>query len=465
MKTLRLVLVAVALAMTSGAAKADTLTNLYNFGGADGANPFAGLIQGTDGKFYGTTYSGGTNGGFGTMFRFSSAGALSTLYSFSMVSGPKPLPGVLTQGSDGNFYGTTEAGGTNFNGTIFSVTSAGTLSTLYQFGGTNGTRPMAGLVQGNDGGFYGTTFAGGTDTNCAGGCGTVFKISSAGTLTTLYRFGGGSDGGQPQARLIQGSDGEFYGTTTSGGTNLQGTVFKMTSAGTLTTLYQFGGVNGSGPTAGLVQGTDGLFYGTTHTGGTTTNGTVFKITSAGTFTSLYSFTGGTNGSAPDSELVLGSDGNFYGTTINSNNVAVGPGTVYRISAAGAFTKLYTFGGGADGSIPSKLVQGVDGNFYGTTFSGGTNVSFPYGIVFELLVPLSPPPNQINAFQAGANLIFGVPSVEGETYQLQYRDSLTSGNWSNVTSACVSNSLGGPFALTNVAGTLPPQQFYRFAITP
>ena len=344
------------------------LTSLYSFtGGNDGANPQAGLVQGSDGYFYGTTSSGGTDS-YGTVFRISTTGVLTTLYSFMGDDGRSPGAG-LVQGSDGNFYGTTENGGTSGGyGTVFKISTNGALTSLYSFTGGNDGGGGNGLVQGSDGYFYGTTYYGGTKTTYYGG--TVFKISTNGALTTLYSFSDGNDGGQPLAGLVQGSDGNFYGTTLYGGTNGDGTVFKISTNGVLTSLYSFtGGNDGGNPYAGLVQGSDGNFYGTTENGGTNNWGTVFKIGTNGALTSLHSFTGGDDGGNPEAGLVQGSDGNFYGTTYA--NATTGAGTVFKISTNGVLTSLYSFASGNDGAGPDGLVQGSDGYFYGTTYQGGT----------------------------------------------------------------------------------------------
>jgi uncharacterized repeat protein (TIGR03803 family) len=344
-----------------GRASGQMLTNLYQFsGGTDGLGPQAGLVQGCDGYFYGTTYFGGlltmnSPLGYGTVFKITPQGKLTPLWQFNGFNGLNPEAG-LVQGSDGNFYGTTYVGGANYYdpgvnngyGTVFKITPQGTLTTLYNFcdqpGCADGLGPQAGLVQGSDGNFYGTTAYGGTQTNCAAGCGTVFRITSQGTLTTLYNFcdqPGCADGLGPQASLVQGSDGNFYGTAYWGGTNGYGTVFKITSQGMLTTLCQFNGANGWNPRAGLVQGSDGNFYGTTEGGGTNSIGTVFKITSQGTLTTLWQFNG-SDGTSPFGSLVQGSDGSFYGTTwFGGTN---GLGTVFKITPQGALTTLYQFGG-------------------------------------------------------------------------------------------------------------------------
>jgi uncharacterized repeat protein (TIGR03803 family) len=178
---------------------------------------------------------------------------------------------------------------------VFSAQAGVVLTTLHSFQPfPNGKNPSAGLVRGSDGNFYGTAPGGGTRDS-----GTVFKISTNGALTSLYSFTGGYDGWWPQAGLVQGSDGYFYGTTQNGGTNNSGTVFKISTKGALTSLYSFTGTDdGANPYAGLVQGSDGYFYGTTSGGGTGYSGTVFKISTNGALTSLYSFTGGNDGALP-----------------------------------------------------------------------------------------------------------------------------------------------------------------------
>jgi uncharacterized repeat protein (TIGR03803 family) len=350
-------------------ADAQPYTVLHAFAESDGQYPLAGLVQGTDGNFYGTTNAGGT-GGNGTVFKITPSGALTTLHFFSGSDGRNP-PATLVQGTDGNFYGTTNQGGARGVGTVFKITPAGALTTLYPFAGSDGSDPYASLVQGTDGNFYGTTNKGGTVD-----LGTVFKITPAGTLTTLYSFPG-SAGAYPQDTLVQGSDGNFYGTATGGGTGNYGTVFKITPSGTLTTLHSFARSDGQNPLAGLVQGSDGNFYGTTNQGGTGAYGTVFKITPAGTLTTLYSFSG-SDGEWPSATLVQGTDGNFYGTT--GQGGASGDGTVFKITLGGTLTTLYSFAGN-DGKDPyAALVQGSDGNFYGTTAYGGP---LGGGVVFRL----------------------------------------------------------------------------------
>ena len=254
---------------------AQTLTTFVNFDQTHGAGTESPVLQASDGNFYGTTYAGGTHL-FGTVYKVTAGGLLTTLHDFcsqtNCADGMFPVGG-LVQGNDGNFYGTTTQGGAHNQGTVFVISGGGSFSVLHSFQGTDGTEPFAGLVQGTDGNFYGTTFSNGPI-----GYGTVFKITPAGVLTTLYGFSSG-DGGEPAGTLVQGTDGNFYGTTVGGGHNSNcdgldacGTVFKITPGGVLTTLYNFCSqancTDGVEPYAGLVQAGDGNFYGTTWLGGT-----------------------------------------------------------------------------------------------------------------------------------------------------------------------------------------------------
>ena len=230
-------------AATAMVSPAQTLTDLASFDYTDGALPeFESLVQGTDGNFYGTTFLGGANQNSGTVFQITPEGTLTTLYNFcaqaNCIDGAKPYAG-LVQATNGNFYGTTEVGGANGAGTVFKITSGGALTTLYSFcvpqpppfsNCADGAFPFAGLIQGTNGDLYGTTEGGGAD-----GVGTVFEISLAGKLTTLHTFAPNcnpiscADGAYPYAGLIQGTNGSFYGTTVGGGAVSNGTVFKITA--------------------------------------------------------------------------------------------------------------------------------------------------------------------------------------------------------------------------------------------
>jgi uncharacterized repeat protein (TIGR03803 family) len=379
-----------------------TLDTLHSFDDTDGSEPTARLIQAIDGNFYGTTYGGGANN-FGTIFKISPTGAFTTLYNFCSLSlctdGQAPNGG-LVQATNGSFYGTTYAGGADY-GTVFELTTNGnqtTLKTLYTFCAQghgdcpDGDGPTGTLVQGTDGNFYGTTWEGGNYFGyCPYGCGTVFKITPAGVLTTLHSFGSTNDGYNPLVSgLIQGSNGNLYGTTTASLTGF-GTIFEITRSGTLTVLQTFDDTDGSTPLGGLLQTSNGDFYGTTEIGGANTVGTVFEMSPADALTTLYSFcplSGCTDGEAPYAGLVEATDRNFYGATyLGGTNSG---GTLFKITSGGTLTTLYRFcsqsGCPDGGNARGGLVQGTDGNLYGTTSDLGTGGG---GTVFRLSVGLAP----------------------------------------------------------------------------
>ena len=356
---------------------------LHSFGsGPDGSSPEAGLIQASDGNLYGTTYYGGTGGGtygYGTVFKMNSSGQITILHSFNQSDGSAP-GAALIQASDGNFYGTTSSGG-NYccNGTTFKMDASGNVATLHSFGSSSndGSEPSAGLIQATDGNFYGTTGSGG-----AYHAGTIFKMDASGNVTIVHSFGSGSDGIRPEAGLIQASDGDLYGATSGGGAYGWGTIFKMDAAGNVTVLHSFGsGSDGSMPLAGLIQASDGDFYGTTYQGGKYGYGTVFKMDLSGKVTILYSFHSGMDGSEPWGDLIQASDGNFYGTTAVGGTY--GYGTVFKMDAAGNVTILHSFDN-SDGDAPlAGLIQASDGSLYGTTSAGGGSGD---GTVFKITNP-------------------------------------------------------------------------------
>ena len=392
-------------AATAIAAQGQTFTSLFDFAGTNGAYPWKmSLVQGVDGNLYGTTQLGGDlwglcGNGCGTVFRITSAGTVVSSH-LTAADGSAPVAGLVLA-TNGSLYGTTELGGANNGGTIFVVdTKNGKVTVLYNFCAqpncADGQEPDGTLIQAADGALYGTTSSGGAN-YCQGygGCGTIFRVTPEGKLTTLYNFCSQTnctDGSGPGAGLVQGADGDFYGTTEAGGDPANdGTVFKITAAGTLTTLHTFDGTDGSGPSSWLVQGTDGDFYGTTVVSGDFGLGTIFKITSAGGLTTLYTFctqNGCPDGGRPYVGLVQGTDGNFYGTTYTLG--LYGGGTVFEITPTGTLTTLHAFAG-PDGFEPlGGLVQATSGTFYGTTVQGGSCASrYGCGTVFTLSMGLDP----------------------------------------------------------------------------
>jgi uncharacterized repeat protein (TIGR03803 family) len=404
-------------AMTVIALPAQTFTSLFSFDGAYGIEPFGALVQATNGDLYGTTLYGGVNctqsqaGSCGTVFKITPSGTLTTLYSFCS-KGVYPdctdgnaSRGGLIQATNGDLYGTTGFGGAYGGGTIFRMTPSGMLTTLYSFCSlsscADGSGPN-GLVQATNGDLYGTTSGGGIN----GNYGTVFKITPSGTLATLYNFcsqANCADGDYPSV-LVQATSGDFYGTTGGvGAYRYNGTVFKITPSGTLTTLYTFctdSSCEYATELDGLIQAADGDLYGTTSEGGDGINGagTVFRITPRGALRTLHNFSCSPkycpDGGHPPGALVQATDGNLYGTTLQGG--ANGEGTVFQITPSGTLTALYSFCAQtncADGATPiAGLVQATNGDFYGTTSIGGSSSACGEpgcGTVFSLSLGLDP----------------------------------------------------------------------------
>jgi uncharacterized repeat protein (TIGR03803 family) len=421
-----------------------TVTALCEFpGGIPARGPISGLVQSPTGILYATTSVGGTSA-CGTVFNATLNGVVTISYNFTGGSGPSNLDEIvpaagLIPGKDGAFYGTTRGGGDQNLGTIYRIGSSGPPTVLYRFTGSrDGAVPASRLVLGRDGAFYGTTSQGGADN-----AGTVFRITSAGALKTLYGFTGGSDGASPEAGLIQASDGNFYGTTYGGGASNAGTVFKITPSGQFTSLYSFtGGNDGSEPGAELVQGSDSALYGTTYGGGVGNSGTVFKITPSGQFTSVWSFTGGQGGAMPNG-LMLANDGAFYGTTQYGGN-STDAGTLFRFTVAQGLTHLYTFLGSTDGANPTAaLIQGSDGNFYGTT--GWTVFRYTVAPSISSFTPTHGPAGTLvtvsgNNFTGAQTVLFNGISA-----------SFTVVNDSTITATVPSGAKTGKISVTNSYG--------------
>jgi uncharacterized repeat protein (TIGR03803 family) len=464
-KTFQLILAfSAATAVTS---PSQTFNTLFSFNGTDGSLPNE-LVQARNGKFYGTTYGGGANGG-GTVFAITPEGKLTRLQNFGFSDSPTD---GLVQASDGNFYGTTLVGGAYGYGSIFEITPAGRLNTLYNFcvNCADGGIPN-GLVQGSNGNFYGTTSSGGADDG-----GTVFEITPAGKLTLLYTFCSRTnctDGGTPSV-LAQGTSGNFYGTTFSGGADGNGTVFEITPTGKLTTLHSFRGPDGNSPN-GLVQGSNGNFYGTTTYGGAHGDGTVFEITTAGKLITLHSFDG-TDGALPiagqnsaAADLVQATDGNFYGTTSQggASNLGALGGTVFRITPAGKLTTLHSFCSETnctDGTTPyAGLMQATNGNLYGTTNNGG---SYDQGTIFSLGLGLRPfVVTQPYSGKEGAKVIILGTDLAGAT-AVTFDGTVatfTVVSSSEIATTVPAGAKTGPVEVTTPNGTLKSNVIFR--VTP
>ena len=368
-------------AMLAASAHAQTLSTLYTFSGPDGAGPQAPVTLGNNDNFYGTTsYSASVADGYGTVFMITPSGGLTTVYKITGGSGTGPQAGV-TLGSDGNYYGTSPGSDDPLCGTVFKITPSGASTIIYTFTNTLvGCTPGA-LIQDANGNLYGPTLQGGNNEGEYANQGTIFQITTSGALTTLYDFSS-EGGGWGPVSLTLGPDGNFYGTTSQGGNEACfdgcGSFFMITPGGTLTFLYSFSGPDGEYP-GPLTLGNDGNFYGITPYGGSSCApygcGTIFKITPSGVLTTLHSFSG-TDGLMPEAALTLGADGNFYGSTSGGHPpqagcLYYGCGTLFEITPTGVLTTIHVFGG-ADGATPEgALTLGADGNFYGTTYSGGT----------------------------------------------------------------------------------------------
>lgn len=348
-------------------------TTIYSFclltSCTDGGNPFGGVTLGVDGNFYGTTQGGGSHAA-GTVFKVTPAGSLTTLWNFANGTDDSVPVYTTSLGQDGNMYGVSVGQYNGEYGAFFKVSAAGLFKALSDFAYTNGALPNL-PTQGSDGNFYGTAQLGG-DPTCK--CGVVYKATAAGKITVLHTFKGyPTDGNHPYGILVQSTDGNFYGTTYRGGAHNGGSVFKITPTGVYTLLYSFNFsssyLDAQLPVAGLTLGTDDNFYGLGSAGGTKNYGAIFKITSGGTESVIYSFcskTGCTDGLGPATPLVQHTDGKFYG---NTNGNSLGGSVFYSFDMGlSPFSHLVLW----EGNVGAKI--GV----LGQGFTGGASVSFSGG---------------------------------------------------------------------------------------
>ncbi|MDB6109411.1 MAG: hypothetical protein JWR69_1161 [Pedosphaera sp.] len=460
------------LLLLPGAHGGITLTTLVSFAGTNGATPFAALIQGADGNFYGTTQSGG-DFNKGTVFQLSTNGTLTTLATFDGTNGATPCG--LVQSSDGSFYGTTQAGGTNAVssgglGTVFRITTNGSFTSLMSFAGTNGANPMSGLMRGSDGNFYGTTYHGGSSS-----FGAIYRFTSNNTLDVLASLD--FTNGWPVGGLVESSNGNFYGTSTAGRSS-HGGLFQVTSNGTVSNLATFL-VTNTLPQGALVQGKDGNFYGTSVFGaGPSKNannrGTIFSVTPSGTVEPLYTFipsaqssTTFPDGAAPYCTMIQDAAGNFYGTA--SAGGWFTKGVVFELTSDGTFVKLAQMNGTNGANPYSGLIVGTDGNFYGVAKSGG---AYGQGSIFVLGITVDPPVIQ-SIRQTNNSIAFSWSAVPGKRYQVQSTPELVPTNWNNLGGAITATNGVFNSAVTSPNVTLSASdligasshQFYRVVVVP
>lgn len=360
----------------AGVAHADTHFSVITSFDATANTPAAPLTRTADGNFAGTTSQGGPANA-GTVFTMTPSGALTVMYAFTGgADGAFPY-GALVQDVDGSLLGTTSSGGANNAGTVFRISSTGDFTVVYTFSaGSDGAYPYAGLLRAADGSLYGTTSGAGDY-----GAGTVFRLAVDGTVSVVYAFTGGADGASPYSSVVQGADGLLYGTTYSGGASGYGTIYRLAADGTIATLHAFtGGSDGAYPYGAAAIAADASLYGTAAQGGDFGQGTVFKLSSDGTFTVLHAFIGdASDGGYPIAGLAPAADGSYYGTTMFGG--AQSAGTIFHVTLDGAYELVYVFTGAVDGGYPyAGLTQGADGNIYGTAAYGGAQ---GVGTAFEL----------------------------------------------------------------------------------
>jgi len=450
--------------LTTIAAHGQIYTDLDNLGAVntDPLNPawMGTFAQGRDGNLYSTTQAGGDNKVDGTIFRLTPSGDVTKLWSFGNIThdGLKPNSG-LTLGTDGNFYGTTPAGGSTGYGTIFRITPGGSYTVVHSFvGTTEGTSANTPPIQGFDGSFYGTT---GDGVNMFG---TFYKMTPAGVVTVLYKFP--SNNRYPRG-IVLGTDGNFYGTTVGTSTGL-GTVFKMTPQGKITILHTFNGSDGATPIGQLIQANDGNFYGTTDKGGTGAQGVVYKITPSGVFTVLHNFANDSHGMDPLAGLVQATDGKFYGTL--STNPGVSSGLLYQITSTGEYTILheYTRQSNDGGSPQTAMIQHTGGTLFGDTYNGGTGAFCACGVLYSLdmdldpFVTFLPPQSQAKVGKTIGLLGQGFTGTTKVTFN-GTSASFTLASDTYLTATVPDGAGTGPIRVTTPGGTLTSNKIFR--VTP
>jgi uncharacterized repeat protein (TIGR03803 family) len=428
------------LIMSAGASSAQTFTVLITFGKA-ASNPwFVTPAQGRDGRIYGTTLTDNVNSA-GTVFALDvNTGLRFTLHRFDTATGASP-GGGMTLGTDGNFYGTTQTGGTAGYGVLYKLTPGGTYTVLHNFaGGTDGRNPSSPPLQASDGNFYGTT---GQITAQGNGPSTAYQYTASGTFTS---FGSIS---ATIAPLIQGADGNLYGTSNGG----CGTVFELSTAGVLLNDYPLCGSGGAYPIGPVMQAADGNFYGVQQEGGISNYGAIYKMDRSGSVSLLYNMPA--TAYYPDAGLVQGTDGNLYGSGWGA------PSTLFQITTAGTFTLLQTLTSQEGAGVGAALLQHTNGKFYGTGYAEGGGGG---GALFSLDTGLAPfvslVKNQGRAGSLAQIIGQGLTGSTGVTFNGVPAKSFHVASSTYMTAVVPAGASTGPVVVTTPSGTLTSNRSFQ-----
>ncbi len=445
------------LAVAAGQNNPVRLTTIHVFNGNDGANPsLETLAQGEDGNLYGTTVTGDLSKLGGAVFQMTASGKVTVLHVFRGFDGWHPAAGLVL-GSDGLFYGDTRSRGTYFpnDGTIFSIASDGTFNLLDTLD-DRFANPSSTLIQGVDGNYYGTSPGkGGSLTP-----GSVYEVTSAGQLKRLHAFSRTKDGANPISGLIMGTDGAFYGTTSDGGAFGCGTIFRMSPAGFLATIHSFAWRDGCNPLGTLLLANDGNFYGTTYAGGSGGFGTVFQMLPGGQLTTLHNFDV-FDGASPYAGLVQATDGQLYGTT-DSGSLG-NYGLIFSLTTGGRFNIVQRFDGVHGDGPEGGLMQHTNGLLYGTTTFGGlTN----HGTVYTLDLGVGPFLKTVQTSGAAGSQVGILGAGFSSAFEVAFNGTLAAFSVVSdtyVTATVPAGASSGPVQIRSGGGTL--RTFVDFQILP
>jgi uncharacterized repeat protein (TIGR03803 family) len=440
----------------AGVSPAQAVHVLYSFNGALGANPSEiALTQGRDGELYGTVTSGGVYGQ-GSIFKITTAGTITELHSFEGTDGTFAWAG-LTLGADGNFYSTTGEGGTGSWGVLFKMTPEGTVTVLHNFtqNGTDGVFPLSPPILASDGNFYGTTSYGGIN-----GAGTVYKLTPAGVYTIIYNLDS-VDGYSAQSSPTLGANGNLYIATLLGGSNQCGALLEISTGGVLSNAYSFEcGATGGYPQGSLLKGADGNFYGTADNGGAYSQGVLFKLTPNFDYSVLYSFGATTtDGAEPNGGLIQATNGNLYG--VDYYGGSFNDGTIYDYSSAGESSTLYSWN--RENDAEGQFIQHTNGMLYGVTYAGGTKNR---GSIYSLNLGLGPFVALVQ-YQGGVGhttqiLGQGLAGATSVTFNGVPATSFTVVEDTYMTAVVPAGATNGPLVVTTPTQTLTSNKNFRIS---